>query len=163
MFCWSNCIDCLVKTLSTNLVCTFRKFYTVTTWALITAYKPEYLSCWLNVIKKNRVAISVHLKVFNHDIFLCLQFICCVFCSDLKSENMRDSVQKGWKKWRSIEILFFVNLGLISNALAWKKKRLQNVFDLISSNKDFKMKSPGTKLVLLSKWNVPKLIGLIVN
>ena len=32
-------IDCLDKTLSTDLHCTFRKSYAVTTWTPITAYK----------------------------------------------------------------------------------------------------------------------------
>ena len=76
--------------------------------------------------------------VFKRDIFLCLQFICCVFCSELQSENMRDSVQRGDKKWSSIEILFFAwilfsgsNLGLISKATTWKKEGLQNLFNLL--------------------------------
>ena len=73
---WSRGIDYLVKTLSANLDCAFRKSYAVTTRKPIT--------------------------VFNHDIFLCLQFICCAFCSDLKSENMRDFVQSGRKRWRRI-------------------------------------------------------------
>ena len=56
---------------------------------------------------KNCVVINVLFMVFKYDIFLCLQIICFVFCSNLKSENMRDSVQQGSKKWKSIEILFF--------------------------------------------------------
>ena len=27
--------------------------------------------------------------VFKHDIFLCVKFVFCAFCSDLKKENMR--------------------------------------------------------------------------
>ena len=56
---------------------------------------------------KNCVVINVLFMVFKYDIFLCLQIICFVSCSNLKSENMRDSVQRGSKKWKSIEILFF--------------------------------------------------------
>ena len=50
------------------------------------------------LFKKNHVAINVHFMVLKHDIFLCLKFICCAFCSDLKSENIRDSVHRGPKK-----------------------------------------------------------------
>ena len=81
----------------TNLYCTFRKSYRVTWWTPITAYKlVEYLTnIHLMLFKKNHVATDVHFMVFKHDIFLCLQLICCVFCSNLKNENIRDSVQRG--------------------------------------------------------------------
>ena len=48
------CIDCLVKTLSTNLDCTFRKSYALTRWTPITAYKlVEYLiNVHLMLLKK---------------------------------------------------------------------------------------------------------------
>ena len=59
------------------------------------------------LFKKIHTVINVPFMTFKHDIFLCFQFICCAFCSDLKNENMRDSVQRGCKKWRSIEISFF--------------------------------------------------------
>ena len=63
---------------------------------------------------------------FKHDIFLCLQFICCAFCSDLKSENMRDSYAQRWsKKWRSIEILFFLFKSYLSIQFWGSFKRLQ--------------------------------------
>ena len=84
----SRCIDCLVKTLSNNLDCAFRKSYAVTTWTPITAYKlVEYLVGLL--FKNNNIVINVLFMFFKNGISLCLQFICCVFCSDLKSENMR--------------------------------------------------------------------------
>ena len=93
-------IDCIIKALSTNLGCIFRKSYEVTTWTPITAYKlVEYLvNIHLMLFKEIHVVLNVHCMVFKHDIFLCLQFICYAFCSDLKSENMRDSVQQGTKK-----------------------------------------------------------------
>ena len=94
---WSRCI---VRTLSTNLNCTLRKYYTVTTQTPIAAYElVEYLvNMYLMVFEKIYVIINVHFMVFKHDIFLCLQIICFAFCSDLKNENMRDSVQQGCKK-----------------------------------------------------------------
>ena len=97
-----DCIHCFVKTVSINFDSTFKQSHAVTTWTPITAYKLlEYLINIhsLDVIqKKNNVVINVHLIVCKHDIFLCLKFIDCAFCSDLKSENIRDSVQRGRKK-----------------------------------------------------------------
>ena len=48
----------------------------------------------LMLFRKYHVVINVHFMPFKYDIFLSLQFTCCVFCSDLKNENMRDSVQR---------------------------------------------------------------------
>ena len=114
---WSRCIDCLVKTLSTNLDFAFRKTYAVTTRKQITAYKlaEHLINVYLMLFKKIHVVINVvHLMVFKHDIFLCLQFICCEFRSNLKSKNMRDSVLSGRQEERRITRLLVINL-LFSN------------------------------------------------
>ena len=82
------------------LVIKSNKSYEFTTWTSITTYKlVEYLvDIHLMLFKKIHVVINVHFMVFKHDIFLCLQFIYCAFCSDLNHENMRDSVQQERKK-----------------------------------------------------------------
>ena len=50
----------------------------------------EYLiNIHLMLFKKNHVVIKFHFTVFKHEIFLCVKFVFCAFCSDLKKENMR--------------------------------------------------------------------------
>ena len=68
---WSCCIDCLVRTLSTNLDCAFIKSYAVTRWKPITIYKlVGYLvNIHLVLFKKIHVVINVHIMVFKYDIF----------------------------------------------------------------------------------------------
>ena len=76
---------------SSNLDWAFRKSYAVTTWTPITTYKlVEYITnIHLMLFKKIHVVIKVHFTVFKHDIFLCVKFVFCAFCSDLKKENIR--------------------------------------------------------------------------
>ena len=64
----------------------FRKSYAVTTRTPVTEYKlVEYLvNIYVMWLKKVSAVINVHFMVFEDDIFLCLQIICCAFCSDLK-------------------------------------------------------------------------------
>ena len=124
MFCWSRCsVDCLVKTLSTNFVCTFRKSYTVTTWTPITAYKPEYLSRWLNVIKENHVVVSVHLMVFNHDILLCLQFI-CVFLQRLEKWEYEGLCTKRAEKVKEYRNFIFCKFGTHFKCYSMEEKKI---------------------------------------
>ena len=95
---WSRCIGCLVKTSSTNLDCTYAKSYAVNNMDTIYSMQTSRISHNIQwMLFKKIVVNNVHFMVFKHHIFLCLQFICCAFCSNLKSENLRDSVQRGVK------------------------------------------------------------------
>ena len=68
-------------------------------WTPNTAYKlVEYLvNVHLMLFKKNHGVFNVHFMFFKLDIFLCLQFVCYAFCSNLKSGNVRDFLQRGHK------------------------------------------------------------------
>ena len=64
--------------------------------------------------KKILVVINVHFTVFKYDIFLCLQLICCAFCSVVQFSfwtHFKDKKQKDYKtrnKDYKIPLIYFV-------------------------------------------------------
>ena len=104
-------IDCLVKTLSTDLHCTFRKSYTVTTWTPITSYKlVEYHGhIHLILFRKNHAVMNVLWSSSMTFFFVCNLFV-VRFAATWKVRIWglyKDSVQKV-KEYRNL--IFCLNL-----------------------------------------------------
>ena len=99
---WSCCIDCLIKTSSTNLDCTFRKFYAVAKWTPISACRlVEYLfNHHLMLFKKIDVVIGLQAWYCS----LCAIYLLCVLQRVEKWEYEGLCTNK---KWWSIERYFW--------------------------------------------------------